>query len=197
MCGIAGVCNLNGEPVSSTLLKRMSDSLAHRGPDGDGQFAEGPIGLGHRRQDHAVPDVEICLRCLYAAALCPRDRVSGDEPRELRRQLRARRVDDTALRTADVGDDGLRRESRRDACEDVGGRAERHGDDDDVRAAHGLQRIVRPGIDDAEFERAFQIAAIASASASTKVASRSIRTHVGAVLAAQYPVAASSRGVRQ
>lgn len=60
MCGIAGVCHLNGEPVSSTLLKRMSDSLAHRGPDGDGQFAEGPIGLGHRRL--AVIDLSVAAR---------------------------------------------------------------------------------------------------------------------------------------
>lgn len=60
MCGIAGVCNLNGEPVSATLLKRMSDSLAHRGPDGDGQFAEGPIGLGHRRL--AVIDLSVAAR---------------------------------------------------------------------------------------------------------------------------------------
>lgn len=60
MCGIAGVCNLNGGPVSSTLLKRMSDGLAHRGPDGDGQFAEGPIGLGHRRL--AVIDLSVAAR---------------------------------------------------------------------------------------------------------------------------------------
>lgn len=49
MCGIAGVCNLNGEPVSSGLLKRMTDSIAHRGPDGEGQYVDGPVGLGHRR----------------------------------------------------------------------------------------------------------------------------------------------------
>lgn len=60
MCGIAGVCDLNGQPVSSTLLKRMSDSLAHRGPDGDGQFAEGPVGLGHRRL--AVIDLSVAAR---------------------------------------------------------------------------------------------------------------------------------------
>jgi asparagine synthase (glutamine-hydrolysing) len=49
MCGIAGVCNLNGEPVPSNLLKRMTDVIAHRGPDGEGHYADGPVGLGHRR----------------------------------------------------------------------------------------------------------------------------------------------------
>jgi asparagine synthase (glutamine-hydrolysing) len=49
MCGIAGVCNLNGEPVPSGLLKRMTDVIAHRGPDGEGLYTDGPVGLGHRR----------------------------------------------------------------------------------------------------------------------------------------------------
>src|SRR5206468_3833020 len=31
------------------VLSRMTATLAHRGPDGDGIHAEGPIGLGHRR----------------------------------------------------------------------------------------------------------------------------------------------------
>jgi asparagine synthase (glutamine-hydrolysing) len=49
MCGIAGVLHLNGEPASHTLLKRMTDAIAHRGPDGEGHFIDGPLGLGHRR----------------------------------------------------------------------------------------------------------------------------------------------------
>ncbi len=49
MCGIAGVLHLNGEPASHTLLKRMTDAIAHRGPDGEGHFVDGPLGLGHRR----------------------------------------------------------------------------------------------------------------------------------------------------
>jgi asparagine synthase (glutamine-hydrolysing) len=49
MCGIAGVCNLNGEPVPAGLLKRMTDVIAHRGPDGEGQYTDGPVGLGNRR----------------------------------------------------------------------------------------------------------------------------------------------------
>jgi asparagine synthase (glutamine-hydrolysing) len=49
MCGIAGVHNLNGDPVPVGLLQRMTDSIAHRGPDGEGHYTDGPVGLGHRR----------------------------------------------------------------------------------------------------------------------------------------------------
>jgi asparagine synthase (glutamine-hydrolysing) len=49
MCGIAGILNLDGEPVSPVTLRRMTDVIAHRGPDGEGQYVDGPLGLGHRR----------------------------------------------------------------------------------------------------------------------------------------------------
>ena len=49
MCGIAGVLHRDGMPASAVRLKAMTDSLAHRGPDGEGQFIDGPVGLGHRR----------------------------------------------------------------------------------------------------------------------------------------------------
>ena len=49
MCGIAGILNRDGEPVSPVLLKRMTDAIAHRGPDGEGLYIEGSVGLGHRR----------------------------------------------------------------------------------------------------------------------------------------------------
>ncbi len=49
MCGIAGIFNLNGEPVSSVILRRMTDAIAHRGPDGEGFYNDGMVGLGHRR----------------------------------------------------------------------------------------------------------------------------------------------------
>ena len=49
MCGIAGIYHLDGQPASPVLLKRMTNAIAHRGPDGEGQFIDGPIGLGHRR----------------------------------------------------------------------------------------------------------------------------------------------------
>ncbi|MDP4092270.1 MAG: asparagine synthase (glutamine-hydrolyzing) [Bacillota bacterium] len=49
MCGIAGIFNMNGEPASPVILKKMTDSIAHRGPDGEGFFVDSFIGLGHRR----------------------------------------------------------------------------------------------------------------------------------------------------
>ena len=49
MCGIAGVFNLDGQPVATGLLKRMTDAIAHRGPDGEGHYTDGGVGLGHRR----------------------------------------------------------------------------------------------------------------------------------------------------
>jgi len=49
MCGIVGVCNLNGEPVASGLLARLTRLIAHRGPDGEGVYTDGEVGLGHRR----------------------------------------------------------------------------------------------------------------------------------------------------
>lgn len=49
MCGIAGVFNTNGEPVSPVVLKKMTDVIAHRGPDGEGYYIDNCIGLGHRR----------------------------------------------------------------------------------------------------------------------------------------------------
>ena len=50
MCGIVGIVGLNSrEPVDETRLKIMRDVLRHRGPDGEGLWAEGPVGLGFRR----------------------------------------------------------------------------------------------------------------------------------------------------
>jgi asparagine synthase (glutamine-hydrolysing) len=49
MCGIAGVLNFNAEPVAREAVKRMTDAVAHRGPDGEGVFVDGNVGLGHRR----------------------------------------------------------------------------------------------------------------------------------------------------
>ena len=49
MCGIAGIFNLNGEPISCVTLRKMTDAIAHRGPDGEGFYTDSFIGLGHRR----------------------------------------------------------------------------------------------------------------------------------------------------
>ena len=50
MCGIVGVFDLVGQnKVEASLVRRMSDAIAHRGPDGDGIHLEPGVGLGHRR----------------------------------------------------------------------------------------------------------------------------------------------------
>jgi asparagine synthase (glutamine-hydrolysing) len=49
MCGIVGVCHRSGEPVAANWLKRMTDRIAHRGPDSEGHYTDGPVGLAHRR----------------------------------------------------------------------------------------------------------------------------------------------------
>ena len=49
MCGITGLININNEPVSPIVLKKMTDSILHRGPDGEGHWVEGNVGIGHRR----------------------------------------------------------------------------------------------------------------------------------------------------
>ncbi len=49
MCGIAGIVQLNGAPAESVQLQRMMASIAHRGPDGEGYWTEGPAALGNRR----------------------------------------------------------------------------------------------------------------------------------------------------
>ncbi|MDD4700695.1 MAG: asparagine synthase (glutamine-hydrolyzing) [Desulfovibrio sp.] len=52
MCGIAGICQLGASPLDPEALhwvKAMTDRIAHRGPDGEGQWLNGPVCLGHRR----------------------------------------------------------------------------------------------------------------------------------------------------
>ena len=49
MCGIAGIIQTDGAPASGELLQAMTDAIAHRGPDGEGHWREGPVGFGHRR----------------------------------------------------------------------------------------------------------------------------------------------------
>jgi asparagine synthase (glutamine-hydrolysing) len=49
MCGIAGFVNRDGNVADLGILTRMTGTLAHRGPDGDGFHLDGPAALGHRR----------------------------------------------------------------------------------------------------------------------------------------------------
>jgi asparagine synthase (glutamine-hydrolysing) len=49
MCGITGFVNLDGAPASFEKIRKMTDALFHRGPDGDGRWIEGNCAIGHRR----------------------------------------------------------------------------------------------------------------------------------------------------
>ncbi|WP_369044626.1 asparagine synthase (glutamine-hydrolyzing) [Sinomonas sp. P10A9] len=52
MCGIAGYY---GAGLDDSILKEMNACIVHRGPDGEGYFSEGSVGLAHRRL--AIVDV--------------------------------------------------------------------------------------------------------------------------------------------
>ncbi|MEK7286637.1 MAG: asparagine synthase (glutamine-hydrolyzing) [Nitrospirota bacterium] len=49
MCGIAGIYQWDGKTPDQDRLHRMIQTIRHRGPDGTGVFAEGPVGLAHAR----------------------------------------------------------------------------------------------------------------------------------------------------
>lgn len=71
MCGIAGIVHLDGRPVDRGELLRINQALSHRGPDGDGVYVDGGIGLAHRRlaiidpslgvQPFLVPEAQLAL----------------------------------------------------------------------------------------------------------------------------------------
>ncbi len=50
MCGIAGQMNVQtADAVEPETIRRMTRSIAHRGPDDEGYLSSGPVGLGFRR----------------------------------------------------------------------------------------------------------------------------------------------------
>src|SRR6267142_2856292 len=50
MCGISGFLNRDKDrPADPDLLRRMTEVIAHRGPDGSGHYTSGAVALGHRR----------------------------------------------------------------------------------------------------------------------------------------------------
>jgi asparagine synthase (glutamine-hydrolysing) len=56
MCGICGVFDRSGRPTDRELLGRMKSVLRHRGPDGEGEFVDGEVGLGNLRL--SIIDIE-------------------------------------------------------------------------------------------------------------------------------------------
>lgn len=66
MCGIAGI--LHQDPnrlVDRDTLRSMTRTLSHRGPDGEGYYEDGNIGLGHRRL--AIIDLATGSQPMYSA----------------------------------------------------------------------------------------------------------------------------------
>lgn len=49
MCGIAGIAGMQDKQAASLGIRKMTDRIAHRGPDADGFFVADGIALGHRR----------------------------------------------------------------------------------------------------------------------------------------------------
>ena len=57
MCGIAGYIGKNKEYLpDKEILKSMTDTLIHRGPDAEGQWCDSYVGFGHRRL--AIIDID-------------------------------------------------------------------------------------------------------------------------------------------
>src|SRR5450631_913115 len=48
MCGIAGILNKQ-EPVHPDQIRKMTQSMRHRGPDAEGFFIDRILAFGHRR----------------------------------------------------------------------------------------------------------------------------------------------------
>jgi len=49
VCGIAGLVGRSGEVIDADFVHRMCQTIVHRGPDDEGVYARGPVGLGMRR----------------------------------------------------------------------------------------------------------------------------------------------------
>lgn len=49
MCGICGIVDFDGRPIEPSLIRRMSNVLTHRGPDGEGFYVSDRVALGARR----------------------------------------------------------------------------------------------------------------------------------------------------
>src|SRR5689334_13717560 len=60
MCGISGFVDLRETATDGELLRRMNRTIAHRGPDAEGYFQDGPAHLANRRL--AVIDIPSSLQ---------------------------------------------------------------------------------------------------------------------------------------
>ncbi len=49
MCGFVVLFALNDGKADREIVERMTHSIRHRGPDGEGFYVSGPIGFGFRQ----------------------------------------------------------------------------------------------------------------------------------------------------
>jgi asparagine synthase (glutamine-hydrolysing) len=49
MCGISGIINKIGEPVSRAEIQKINNLISHRGPDNDAYYLVNSFAFGHRR----------------------------------------------------------------------------------------------------------------------------------------------------
>src|SRR5512134_3063274 len=49
MCGFAAMVAINGGKAEAVVVEKMTNALVHRGPDGAGAYADGPVAFGFRR----------------------------------------------------------------------------------------------------------------------------------------------------
>lgn len=91
MCGICGELRFDGQVPDLTLISRMMDRVARRGPDHSGAYADGPLAFGHRRlaiidlserANQPMVDAELGLALVFNGTIY-------NYP-ELRAELRAR-----------------------------------------------------------------------------------------------------------
>ena len=66
MCGIAGIMSGDGEAPSAAALQAMGAALAHRGPDGNGHYRAGDVGMVQTRL--AIIDLATGDQPLYEPA---------------------------------------------------------------------------------------------------------------------------------
>ncbi|HXM34022.1 MAG TPA: asparagine synthase (glutamine-hydrolyzing) [Pyrinomonadaceae bacterium] len=87
MCGIAGIVRNDRNDVDQSLVRQMCDAIRHRGPDDDGFYFQGPVGLGMRRL--AIIDLKSGKQPIHNADLTAWIVFNGEiyNYRELREKL--------------------------------------------------------------------------------------------------------------
>ena len=64
MCGFSGYFG-TGDYDREQVVRKMSEKIAHRGPDGEGVFVDDYVALGHRRL--SIIDLELGIQPMYSA----------------------------------------------------------------------------------------------------------------------------------